>query len=1621
MSKLYFKVNADYEKVIKLREEISKLKDELKNVDVNKAPGAAKALETQLNKTSQELRSVVKDAASAANEVRGEFSKKMLAASQNVNQFTEKIIAQKGAINSLQSSIRRNKDLMRTISERGGEKDNVLINHIRQQERELLREKDALFKLTQQQAEAKLSVKKLNDEYKALNQTTEKTARSSVDLMKSLMKMSGLFLGGMGVKEFLSQMVAVRGAFQSMEVSMRTLLGSEEKAAKLMGELKQFARISPLDLKSIASASQTLLGFNVEAEKVPKFLRAIGDISMGDAGRFQSLALAFSQMSAAGKLMGQDLLQMINAGFNPLQTMSEKTGKSISQLKEEMSKGAISAKDVQQAFLDAASAGGKFYHMSENASKTINGQLSMMRDAMDAAFNEMGEKSEGAIMKGVELTTTLIKNYETVGKVIAGLVITYGTYRAAVLTNIVLTEGWAAATAKDTVAKGINTVATKAQTVAQIALNNAMKANPYVLLASAVVGLGMAMWALKDNTTAAEKALKDYNEEKDRAIKAEKEHKQEIDKLIDSSRDLSLADIERGRSLSELRKEYPKIFEKYDIETIKLADILQLKKQIAEEDAKRANNKLNTQISTKEEELRALEMELSAKEINGGKLSEREKYKRDYLREQLHLIMEEKGHSISEKFISELKNLDNTTLDKYLNELKRRISGNKDNDFVAMKLPIGKDGVLSDRAGYRTKDIKAMIDKINAIQKERLDAVKNRKSYKQDYEQAKKEWELAKKKLIAIENDKSKFTTEQYNKAKAEKEAAEKRFKELGGGDKSHVAAVKAEGEDIIQMRRKNLQTEIDLLDNGSQKRIRQINLDYQNEMEEIKRLEKKLGDTISEEKKAEIDKARSLAKQKRDSRLESFYREDLEFMRQYLEQYGTMEQKKYAITQEYDEKIRKAETDTQKFLLEKEKKQKLNNLKTEAVQQDINWNAVFSDFGGMFSDLLKDALKQAKEYMKTDEFAQSDAASKQALIEAIHRMESVLSGGGLPFAKLGADMKAFDGAMKNLLDAKEREKESIEKMSQAQKEYQKALKEGTDTEKAAAKEKLDAATIEAEKSSTEVRKAGENLKSAQNTVVDTANTLNTSMKNITSGLSELKSGSLSSVFNGLINVSKGLGGSFSKLAEKLEDVPIVGWVIGLIDIFKDGMSKLFGDIIDTVMSAVSGIIKDVLSLDVLKTIGKSLYEGTKNIWNALTFGYASKLADKINGSNAKEVNDTTNRLTSTNKVLIKSIDSLKDQMKRAKGMETVNAYKNATDKQRTLIENTRKILAAQMNYHSAHHSNNYYLDKEMNGEDWDAVSQKVGKNVRSAKDLWKLSPEELKKIQQLTMVWEKISTAGRYDKSKYLDEYIGLADSIGKLTEDMKTTLTGITFDSMYDNFRSRLMDMKYDAKSASEDVAKMFMEAMVNNFVGEKFEGRLKAFRDKMAEKMEAGGGLLDEKSIGELSDEYENIVKDAIKERDLIAKITGYSDLDASAQSGSTKGFAAMSQDTAEELNGRFTALQISNEGILSESRLTNQYLGSIKDAIANTPDLADKNRQTIVSSYQSNVSMKYPTDGIRDMKNTMVEMRATLQGVERQLADMNLESRSISENTRVVAKNVPQIIDNTENIKRNTSKL
>lgn len=234
-----------------------------------------------------------------------------------------------------------------------------------------------------------------------------------------------------GARDFISNMISVRQSIEQSEAALTSFLGSKEKADQMMESFKQMAATTPIDLETLSSSTQTMLGFGVSAETAGKMMHVLGDISGGNTQKFQSLSLAFSQMSSAGRLMGQDLLQMINAGFNPLTEISRQTGKSIAELKEEMSKGAISSQQVTEAFISATEEGGRFHGMLKAQSQGLAGSFAKLKGAMNGMYNELGKESEGAIKGAVDLAASLARNYQDVALALASVAAGYGVVKGA--------------------------------------------------------------------------------------------------------------------------------------------------------------------------------------------------------------------------------------------------------------------------------------------------------------------------------------------------------------------------------------------------------------------------------------------------------------------------------------------------------------------------------------------------------------------------------------------------------------------------------------------------------------------------------------------------------------------------------------------------------------------------------------------------------------------------------------------------------------------------------------------------------------------------------------------------------------------------------------------------------------------------------------------------------------------------------------------------------------------------------------------------------------------------------------------------------------------------------------
>lgn len=1545
MSKLYFKIGSDWEEVVRLRNEIAKLKQELMSMDGTQTPAAFKALNAQLAASNQRLDELVTNAAKAGAEMETGFKRKIFDASQAVNGFTEKILAQKAVVKDIEADVKRLGDAYRIALKRNPLSANSKLEEYNAARKALDEEKAALFGLTQQQAEARLSVKKLRDEYALYKDDAKEVVETNNGIAISWKKALAV-IGGAGVLKALgSEMIRVRGEFQAADTAIETLLGNKEKANALMSQVREFAKISPLEFSDVTAATQMMLGFNIEAEKVPRYLQAISDISMGESSKFNSLTLAFSQMSAAGKLMGQDLNQMINAGFNPLQIISEKTGKSIATLKDEMSKGAVSAEMVQQAFIDATSAGGKFYNMSENASKTINGQLSMMQDALDSVFNELGTKSESVIMDGIQMTTSLIQNYETVGRILAGLVVTYGTYRTAVMLVT-------AAESKHTLVEIGLTNARLLARKAQLALNAAMLTNPYVLLATAVVGLGATMWALSDSTTSAERALDSYNKKIEKLNTDEEDRKRTLEGLVSTINSEVEAETTKLKALKDIEKLYPVLFKKYVDEKGHIHDLTGFWKAYNEEVSKSRTQSKQAIVESLKQQIKSAEWayNLAKKENNRSEMK------------------------VQAQRIEDLKN----------------------------ELANARKDVLS--------EINAQLEVENRQETKET-------TYQEDLANAKAEWEKAKKGYETLIKDQT-ATSKQVKEAKDKMEASEKTYKELGGVTGSELTRQenlakkqkkeqKKTAEELLSLRRQNQQDEINLMREGTEKKLKQIDLDYQKQIDAIRKQEEewsKAGNGKLTDKQAQkISEAYTNAESMRDKDIsdvtEGQLKAEQQALNDYLKEYGTFQQQKLAIAQEYAEKIRKAQEENgvnsaQVKLLEKQRDVAIQNKETEAIKANIDWVTVFGEFGSMFSDMIKPALDEAKKYVRTDKFKNSDQASQKSLIDAISQMEKSLGGtSGVNFKKLGEDVKAYQIAEQNRISAIGIETAALERLKKSQDDYTKAQKGGTESEKQAAANALETARQNADIASANVKTQTDIANQAQRNVTDTATRLKASMENLLGGLQQISSGGLYNAYSGIIKTVNGFKDVIGKTSESLKEVPIVGWILSIIDVLKDGLSDLVGGLLDAVLNAVSGIIGDVLSGDLFVTIGKSLRNGIGNILNAISFGGFNSLFGI--GGNAKEVQETIDRLTDRNETLQTAIEDLTDEMKASKGMKSVESYREAVKYQEEVNKNYLQIAKEQAGYHKSHGSWQHYL--KWTDEMLEHARKATGMQDFSGTDsLWNLTPEQMKALRSDVWLWDIMESSGKggYGErvTDKLDDYIEQAGKLEELTDSLYEGLIGMSFDSMYDSFISSLMDMEKSAEDFADDISKYFMQAMLSNAIGEQFSDKLRTWYDKFGEAMK-DDGTLDNNERKELMDEYMGYVDEAMKLRDELAAATGYDKIsqESYSQSSSSRGFGTeMTHEDAGELNGRFTALQITGEEIKNQNIIQSQSLNLLTvkaDALLSinteTRNIADDTRDLIAQSY--------------------------------------LELVQISENTGAIVKPIQQMQRDIAEVKKNTAKL
>jgi len=685
------------------------------------------------------------------------------------------------------------------------------------------------------------------------------------------------------------------------------------------------------------------------------------------------------------------------------------------------------------------------------------------------------------------------------------------------------------------------------------------------------------------------------------------------------------------------------------------------------------------------------------------------------------------------------------------------------------------------------------------------------------------------------------------------------------------------------------------------------------------------LGKTIGQNSEDQI----ALIEKQRQLKLKEIQQAEIRDMLDFMKQYGSLEQQRYAILKEYTDKIDLAREKGDTFgaaNAEMEMNDQLKKLNFSDFKDSINWDVVFQDMNRLSIPYLEDLRKKMKELLGSGTLEIDDM---KTVSDQIYKIDDAISEQkdrwGLVNDAVREHRRLIDeakDAQDRLAQARKGEFDAkADNMSQRRKIQGVFAESGVNIDTSnitsANKDKLMGSTKNLSVSQTEkLRKLFDDLAVSEVKV-------GKATKEVGKAQEEAKvkqDAAKKSLHDTIEEWAEGL----RKIQEKLKDLP------GLVDALGLGNTG-FGKAVNKGMDALNSGTQAFSDFASGNYIGAAM-NGIK------TIGSLGKMFG-IGGGNGAEVAKKTEELTESNDRLMYSIDKLKDSIDKSSGYTAVSNYNAAYDAQKQVNTQTMDILKTQMGYHGAHHSNAYYWN--LSAQDYAAINKTLAQQsavrggytnssinkVNSLEDIYKLTPEQMADIRTHNAdVWKNMTDQGKYDKTEYWEQYTELAGKLEELTEQINENLTQTTFDSMKSDFINNLMDMSKSAKDFSNDFTTMLNQSMLNFALGDLMNKKLKPLYESWANKMkENGGRQLTPTELNNLKEEYDKIVQEGLAIRDNIADITGYKQ--SYEQSASSGSFESMSQDTGEELNGRFTAVQIATEGTYEEAKLINTKLDAI----------------------------------------------------------------------------------------------
>lgn len=748
--------------------------------------------------------------------------------------------------------------------------------------------------------------------------------------------------------------------------------------------------------------------------------------------------------------------------------------------------------------------------------------------------------------------------------------------------------------------------------------------------------------------------------------------------------------------------------------------------------------------------------------------------------------------------------------------------------------------------------------------------------------------------------------------------------------------------EQLLSLRRKSQQEEINLMEDGTEKKLAQIDLDYQKELDAIKKQkaewEKAQGGKLTEEQTSLLGERASNNAKGREKAISDVNKEELEAMSRYLKEYGTFQQKKEAIAKEYNEKIAKATTEGDKKILQKEMEEVLSSVDMDKLKQEINWELIFSDLSKVSKKSLEQVKQQLKTFKNSDEYKNMAVDQKKVIDEALNNIQStIIDKGGLL------------GDLPEQLDAL---RIAQEELKQAQDEYNKALKTGTDAEKEAALKKKNNAEKKVQNAETNVAKSVDKTKQNLIALAGTITQLGSS--------SEM---SLSQIGN----LASALVDTFSEAGSK------IGGIVGAAFSLLDGIEK----------QGFDGFVKNIFS---------SVFRAAESVWDTITFGAFSKITGF--GDSDKTLEQDIEYLTQSNQDLKNSLDNLSEKMDKASVTDASGIYEvqreNILKQEANTQEAMQRSAAAYRKGLFGSHSTNKKIDEGMSASEWKRVSDIVGKSVSNAGQFFQLSSEQMAKLaEEDTSLYSKIKNLaddGYKNAAQYMDEYITYYKQLEELENAYNEKLTSTSFDNVRNDFKNALLDMESDAEDFANDFEKMMQNAIVESLMTKKYDKLIQDWYGEFAKAMESGG-TIDESEQKNLQNKWNSIVNQALAERDSLKSVMGWETETDSVREASQKTGITASQDSVDKIDGMVTTMMghtySINEGV---SRMATGIDGLLNYSVANLSATTDIDKTAKAIESQSKDILNHLAN-IDNYTSNLVEIREYMYAMKSGIDTLN----------------------------------